>query len=65
MDPELIGRAKRGDKEAFTTLVLTFGDRLVRSRLRQEEPRLRPAHRPPAQVTGRDHRPIGKNCELG
>ena len=28
MDPELIGRAKRGDKEAFTTLVLTFGDRL-------------------------------------
>lgn len=28
MDPNLIGRAKRGDKEAFTTLVLTFGDRL-------------------------------------
>lgn len=28
MDPDLIGRAKRGDKEAFTTLVLTFGDRL-------------------------------------
>ena len=28
MDTDLIGRAKRGDKEAFTTLVLTFGDRL-------------------------------------
>lgn len=28
MDPQLIGRAKRGDKEAFTTLVLHFGDRL-------------------------------------
>jgi RNA polymerase sigma-70 factor (ECF subfamily) len=28
MDPKLIDRAKRGDKEAFTTLVLTLGDRL-------------------------------------
>src|SRR5687767_5507802 len=28
MDPGLIGRAKRGDKEAFTTLVLQFGGRL-------------------------------------
>ena len=28
MDPQLIGRAKRGDREAFTTLVLEFGDRL-------------------------------------
>jgi RNA polymerase sigma factor (sigma-70 family) len=28
MDPDVIGRAKRGDKEAFTTLVLTHGDRL-------------------------------------
>jgi RNA polymerase sigma-70 factor (ECF subfamily) len=28
MDPDVIGRAKRGDKEAFTTLVLYFGDRL-------------------------------------
>lgn len=28
MDPSVIGRAKRGDREAFTTLVLTFGDRL-------------------------------------
>jgi RNA polymerase sigma-70 factor, ECF subfamily len=28
MDPNVIGRAKRGDREAFTTLVLTFGDRL-------------------------------------
>lgn len=28
MDPQLIGRAKRGDKEAFTALVLEFGDRL-------------------------------------
>ena len=28
MDPHLIGRAKRGDKEAFTALVLQFGDRL-------------------------------------
>ena len=28
MNPDLIGRAKRGDKEAFTTLVLELGDRL-------------------------------------
>ena len=28
MDPDLIDRAKRGDKEAFTALVLRFGDRL-------------------------------------
>jgi len=28
MGSDLIGRAKRGDKEAFTTLVLQFGDRL-------------------------------------
>ena len=28
MDPALIDRARRGDKDAFTTLVLTFGDRL-------------------------------------
>ncbi len=28
MDPQVIDRAKRGDKEAFTTLVLHFGDRL-------------------------------------
>jgi len=28
VDPSVIGRAKRGDREAFTTLVLTFGDRL-------------------------------------
>jgi RNA polymerase sigma-70 factor (ECF subfamily) len=28
MDPDLIGRAKRGDKEAFTALVLGLGDRL-------------------------------------
>jgi RNA polymerase sigma-70 factor (ECF subfamily) len=28
MDPHVIGRAKRGDKEAFTTLVLAYGDRL-------------------------------------
>jgi RNA polymerase sigma-70 factor (ECF subfamily) len=28
MGPELIDRAKRGDKEAFTTLVLELGDRL-------------------------------------
>lgn len=28
MDPQIVGRAKRGDKEAFTTLVVTFGDRL-------------------------------------
>lgn len=28
MDPDLIGRAKRGDREAFTALVLYFGDRL-------------------------------------
>src|SRR6476620_9410614 len=28
MDPKLVDRAKRGDKEAFTTLVLTLGDRL-------------------------------------
>lgn len=28
MDPDVIGRAKRGDKEAFTTLVLSYGDRL-------------------------------------
>jgi len=28
MDPELIGRAKRGDREAFTSLVLHFADRL-------------------------------------
>ena len=28
MGPDLIDRAKRGDKEAFTTLVLQLGDRL-------------------------------------
>lgn len=28
MDPDLIDRAKRGDREAFTTLVLGLGDRL-------------------------------------
>jgi DNA-directed RNA polymerase specialized sigma24 family protein len=28
MDPDLIDRAKRGDKDAFTALVLRFGDRL-------------------------------------
>ena len=28
MGPDLIGRAKRGDKEAFTSLVLQQGDRL-------------------------------------
>ena len=28
MDQSVIDRAKRGDREAFTTLVLTFGDRL-------------------------------------
>lgn len=28
MDPSLIDRAKRGDREAFTTLVLRLGDRL-------------------------------------
>lgn len=28
MGPDLIGRAKRGDKEAFTALVLAHGDRL-------------------------------------
>ena len=28
MDPELIGRAKRGDKEAFEAIVLLLGDRL-------------------------------------
>jgi RNA polymerase sigma-70 factor, ECF subfamily len=28
VDPQIVGRAKRGDKEAFTTLVLHFGDRL-------------------------------------
>jgi RNA polymerase sigma-70 factor, ECF subfamily len=28
MGPDLIDRAKRGDKEAFTTLILQFGDRL-------------------------------------
>lgn len=28
MGPDLIGRAKRGDKEAFTRLVLEHGDRL-------------------------------------
>jgi len=28
MGPDLIGRAKRGDKEAFTGLVLELGDRL-------------------------------------
>ena len=28
MNPDLIGRAKRGDEEAFTTLVLELGDRL-------------------------------------
>ena len=28
MDPQVIGRAKRGDREAFTTLVLHYGDRL-------------------------------------
>jgi RNA polymerase sigma-70 factor (ECF subfamily) len=28
VNPDLIGRAKRGDKEAFTTLVLELGDRL-------------------------------------
>lgn len=28
MDPKVVGRAKRGDKEAFTTLVLSLGDRL-------------------------------------
>lgn len=28
MDPQVIGRAKHGDKEAFTTLVLSFGDQL-------------------------------------
>jgi RNA polymerase sigma-70 factor, ECF subfamily len=28
MDPSLIDRAKQGDKEAFTTLVLSMGDRL-------------------------------------
>lgn len=28
MDPDLIDRAKRGDREAFTTLVLRHGDRL-------------------------------------
>lgn len=28
MDPDLVDRAKRGDKEAFTALVLQLGDRL-------------------------------------
>lgn len=28
MDNEVLDRAKRGDREAFTTLVLAFGDRL-------------------------------------
>lgn len=28
MDPNVVYRAKRGDREAFTTLVLHFGDRL-------------------------------------
>jgi len=28
MDPDLVGRAKQGDKEAFTALVLQLGDRL-------------------------------------
>jgi RNA polymerase sigma-70 factor (ECF subfamily) len=28
VDDEVLNRAKRGDREAFTTLVLTFGDRL-------------------------------------
>jgi RNA polymerase sigma-70 factor, ECF subfamily len=28
MDPNLIDRARRGDREAFTTLVLSLGDRL-------------------------------------
>jgi RNA polymerase sigma-70 factor (ECF subfamily) len=28
VDPQIVGRAKRGDKEAFTTLVLQFGGRL-------------------------------------
>ena len=28
MDPQVISRAKQGDKDAFTTLVLSFGDQL-------------------------------------
>lgn len=28
MDPQVIGRAKQGDREAFTTLVLSVGDQL-------------------------------------
>jgi RNA polymerase sigma-70 factor, ECF subfamily len=29
VDPSIIDRAKRGDKEAFTSIVLTMGDRLL------------------------------------
>ena len=45
MGPDLIDRAKRGDREAFTTLILQFGDRLYSVAFRilraPDEPRTR------------------------